>query len=84
VYRSSGDNGPLIRMRSAAENRLTECFGRPMFGDCQPLTYRTRGCRVRELIDRIDNPTPDRRAGGITVSPSIGEVTGCSSPNKGE
>jgi hypothetical protein len=23
-------------------------------------------CRVRELIDRIDNPTPDRHAGGVT------------------
>jgi hypothetical protein len=28
--------------------------------------YRTWRCRVRELIDRIDNPTPDRRAAGIT------------------
>jgi hypothetical protein len=23
-------------------------------------------CRIRELIDRIDNPTPDRHTGGIT------------------
>jgi hypothetical protein len=33
-------------------------------------------CRVRELIDRIDNPTPDRHAGGIT---SGRELTGPSS-----
>ena len=42
-----------------------------------PVSVHRPGRRcVRELIDRIDNPTPDCRAGGVANRPELVDPSG--------
>jgi hypothetical protein len=62
ILTSSGLWQPSSEARSSGRNVIFQRF-------LTPDQCSGGRCRVRELVDRIDNPIPDRHAGGITSGP---------------